>query len=50
MSDNEETLCDFVEHHNIEDIKSRVIDAKWICKACGRTANKESYLCEPIEL
>ncbi|MHA1959787.1 MAG: hypothetical protein ACW99U_06130 [Candidatus Thorarchaeota archaeon] len=50
MTDNETTLCDFVEDAALEDIKARVRDPAWICKACGRAANSEKYLCEPVEL
>jgi len=50
MTDNEETLCEFMEHGSLDEMRERVRNPKWICKACGRAANKKEYLCEPAEL
>ena len=35
---------------DVEKIKPLVNDAKFICKACGRVANSEDNLCQPIPL
>ncbi|MHA1906398.1 MAG: hypothetical protein ACW98Y_03810 [Candidatus Thorarchaeota archaeon] len=50
MSDHDETLCEFFEHGTIDEMRKRVKDPKWICKGCGRAANKKEYLCEPVDL
>jgi hypothetical protein len=34
----------------LEQVKTLVKDAKFICKKCGRTAVKEENLCEPVPL
>jgi hypothetical protein len=35
---------------NLDDYKRLVKDAKYICKACGRTAVKDTNLCVPEKL
>lgn len=45
-------LCDLAIHGEItlEQMKTLVRDPKFICKKCGRVANKEESLCEPVPL
>ncbi|MGY5852333.1 MAG: hypothetical protein RTU92_02060 [Candidatus Thorarchaeota archaeon] len=50
MSKHDEHLCAYSMHHGVEDMKPRVIDAKFICEVCGRVANKAEYLCRPVDL
>lgn len=42
-------LCEMVERGELtlEQIKSLVRNAKFICRRCGRVAAKEANLCEP---
>jgi len=35
---------------DIEKIKPLVNEPKFICKSCGRVANKEENLCQPVAL
>jgi hypothetical protein len=35
---------------DVEKIKPLVKDAKFICQACGRGANSEANLCQPIPI
>lgn len=35
---------------NLEDYKNMVRDGKFVCKNCGRVANKAEYLCNPDAL
>ncbi len=50
LSDAIEPMCDFIEHNSIEKIRERVKDPKFICKDCGRAANKKEYLCSRVDL
>ena len=45
-------LCDRAEKGTVslEEMKTMVRDAKFICKDCGRVANKAEYLCQPLPL
>jgi hypothetical protein len=45
-------LCDLAENGEItlEQMKALVKDPKFICKKCGRVANREENLCEPVPL
>jgi len=42
-------LCEIIKRGELtlEQIKSLVGDAKFICRRCGRVAAKEINLCEP---
>jgi len=35
---------------DIEKLKAKTSDPKFICKCCGRTANKSEDLCSPTDL
>jgi hypothetical protein len=35
---------------NIEELKPLVDKPKHICKQCGRVANEEDLICEPVSL
>lgn len=35
---------------DLNKIKPLVNDAKFICKSCGRVANSEENLCQPVPL
>jgi hypothetical protein len=35
---------------NLEEIKALVRNPKFICKACGRVAEKDDNLCQPEPL
>lgn len=35
---------------DIEKLKPLVNDPRFICKACGRVANKEQNLCRPVSI
>lgn len=46
-------LCELTKLHNqfdMEKIIPLVNDAQYICRCCGRLANKEENLCKPIKL
>jgi hypothetical protein len=45
-------LCKLTEGGDctLEEIKTLVKDAKFICKKCGRAASAEENLCEPVSL
>ena len=46
------TLCELEEllKKDLEAYKQLVKDGKYICRKCGRVANKEKRLCKPAEL
>ncbi len=50
LSEDIEPMCDFSSHSDIEKIRERVKDSKFICEDCGRAANKKEYLCSPVDL
>ncbi len=35
---------------DLEKIKTIVKDSKFICKVCGRAANSEKNLCQPVPI
>jgi len=35
---------------DLDKVKPLVKDAQFICKGCGRVANKEENLCQPVPL
>ena len=45
-------LCELAERGQVslEQIKALVHDPKFICRKCGRAANKAESLCEPVPL
>jgi hypothetical protein len=45
-------LCNLTESGDctLEEIKTLVKGAKFICKVCGRAAKAEETLCEPVPL
>jgi hypothetical protein len=45
-------LCHLAERGEVslEQMKTLVRDAKFVCKKCGRSAIKEENLCEPVPL
>jgi len=45
-------LCDLAEKGqlSLEQMKALVKDPKFICRKCGRAANKAENLCEPVPL
>jgi hypothetical protein len=50
----QKTLCDLESNGfiktNFGDYKKMVRNGEFVCKACGRVANKKKYLCEPKRL
>lgn len=53
LSDNhpnhEKHLCSIVAKRNMKTAARLAKDAKYICLICGRSANKDTNLCWPIE-
>jgi len=44
-------MCELIKNQTpTEEIKKIVGDAQFICKGCGRSAEKEENLCAPEEL
>lgn len=45
-------LCHLIEYGEatIDDIKSLVKNARWICRKCGRVAANAQNVCEPEQL
>jgi hypothetical protein len=45
-------LCDLANRGemSLDQMKALVRDPKFICKKCGRAANKEENLCDPVPL
>jgi len=43
-------LCVLASHDNIEKIKTLVTDPQFICFNCGRVADCEKNLCNPMPL
>ena len=49
----ESKLCELTKPHNkfdMEKIIPLVNDPQYVCRCCGRLANKEENLCNPIKL
>jgi hypothetical protein len=49
----ENKLCELTKPHNQFDLGKVVLlvdNPKYICRCCGRLANKEENLCNPIAL
>lgn len=49
----ENKLCELTKPHNrfeMEKIMPLVNDPRYVCRCCGRLANKEENLCNPIKL
>ena len=49
----ENKLCELTKPHNqfdLEKILPLVSDPQYVCRCCGRLANKEESLCNPIKL
>ena len=53
LSDNhpnhEQHLCSIVAKRRMKTVARLAKDARYICLICGRSANKETNLCWPIE-
>jgi hypothetical protein len=45
-------LCDLAEsgRMSLDEMKTLIRDPHYICKKCGRAANKADNLCEPVPL
>ena len=43
-------MCKVGKSGDLERIKRRVRDAKFICTKCGRAARDRAYLCKPAEI
>jgi rubrerythrin len=45
-------LCHLAEYGEatLNEIKTLVRDAKWICRICGRVANNAENVCAPVPL
>jgi hypothetical protein len=50
MGDHKEHMCEYAKHHNVDQMRERVKNAKFICEVCGRAANSKDYLCRPVDL
>lgn len=52
-ADHPDTMCHLTCcpcHLDLDKIKPLCNEPKFICKACGRVANKAENLCDPVEL
>lgn len=52
-SSRENKLCELTKPHNqfdMEKILPLVNDPQYVCRCCGRLANKGENLCNPIKL
>jgi len=51
---HDEHLCYLINmgyaEKSLDDYKKLVVDAKFVCKKCGRAANSEESLCRPVKL
>lgn len=43
-------MCKVGKSGDLERIKRRVRDAKFVCSKCGRAARDRAYLCKPTEI
>lgn len=50
---SDRTLCDWSKKeipNRLDELRAIVIDARYICRKCGRVANEERWLCRPLNL
>jgi hypothetical protein len=48
---HEKHLCSMVASGaTIDEYKNLVKDPKYLCRGCGRLANKSENLCDPVEI
>jgi hypothetical protein len=52
MSD-QRTLCDldkkYIKQH-LDDVMDMIINPKYVCLKCARSANRKEFLCKPTKL
>jgi len=44
------TMCELVEEVSLKTLKSFLKDPKFMCKRCGRVAERKKNLCKPDAL
>jgi hypothetical protein len=48
---HEKHLCSIVESGTtLSEYKKLIINPKYVCRQCGRSANKSESLCDPTDL
>ena len=53
MAKDSKTLCKWDKDEikdRFKELKKIVAQPRFVCKKCGRAANKEEFLCKPEEL
>ena len=48
----EKALCDWSKDElaNLERVREAVLDPVWLCRKCGRVANRKKLLCKATTL
>lgn len=48
----DEPLCDWKkdDYADVERMTAVVVDARWLCRKCGRVANRKRLLCKSTKL
>jgi hypothetical protein len=48
--DHEQHICKLAEAHKLEVIKELTSSAQYLCANCGRVANSDVNLCNPMNV